>query len=398
MSLKKTKEEIQEELDKKYGSGQLKIVEYLGRNQPCKVVRSCGCCFTPIYRTLKDLNYSFCEHYQQDLMLQNLKEKYSQYFFKILSYKSDKKRSRIRVIGDVDEKSFEVERSYESLLNSFKLSKKELSNLFPIVKRKDITTTSSYHIGISQKAREFFIKECNLLYPFNNYDNIVYNGNKGKVLNILCNKHSIYFNCNYEARDHKKGKGIFCSVCKEDAEIKKQQENSSLWVKRFKQKHGETYDYSSFVYKGSNINSKFLCKEHGIFEQTPTNHLKATFGCQKCGAEASNGFGKAAYTKVCNSRESELYLVKVFNETEVFYKVGITVEGVESRFKNRKRLLDYNFEVIKTIKGAPKDIWDLEQKIHKEFKYTEYKYYPVNEFQGYTECYNSVEPFISYFH
>ena len=397
MSLKKTKEEIQEELDKKYRSGQLKIVEYLGRNQPCKVVRSCGCCFTPIYRTLKDLNYSFCEHYQQDLILENLKEKYPDYSFEILSYKKPKIRSKIKVIGIVSNKPFEVERSYESLIKSFKLSKKELNNLFPVIKHKNTTTTSSYHNSVKQQAREFFISECNLLHSFNNYDQIIYNGNKCKVLNILCKKHEIYFNCNYEARDHKKGKGIFCNECNKEFKIKEQQKQTPVWVEKFKQKHGDTYDYSSFIYNGSNTNSLFTCKEHGVFKQTPINHLKATFGCQICGAEASNGFGKQAYIGVCNGRESELYLIKIYNETETFYKIGITVEGVKSRFKNRKRLIGYKFEIIKTLKKDAEYIWNLEQEIHKKFRNTNYKYIPLNKLQGYTECYSSPEPFYKYF-
>lgn len=397
MSLKKTKEEVQLELDEKYGSGKLSVISYTGRDQPCKIIRYCGCSFTPIYRTLKDLNYSFCEHYQQDLILNNLKEKYPEYSFEILSFKTPKIRTKVRVIGVQNNKSFEVDRSYESLLTSFKLSKKELKILYNTVKPKSMLTVSSYHMGIKQKARECFISECTLLYPFNDYTKIVYNGNKGKVLNILCKKHNQFFNCNYEARSHKKGRGILCTICKEEHQIKNIESKRLEYIERFEEKHGDKYDYSSFIYKGSDINTTFTCSKHGSFEQTPKNHLKNTFGCQICGAEASNGFGKQAYIDVCNGRESELYLVKIYNEAEVFYKVGITVEGVKKRFKNRKRVIGYKFDVIKSLKKDAEYIWNLEQEIHKEFRNTIYKYIPLNKFQGHTECYSSPEPFYKYF-
>ena len=84
-------------------------------------------------------------------------------------------------------------------------------------------------------------------------------------------------------------------------------------------------------------------------------------------------------------------------KNKTFYKIGITVEGVKSRFKNRKRLIGYKFEIIKTLKKDAEYIWNLEQEIHKKFRNTNYKYIPLNKLQGYTECYSSPEPFYKYF-
>lgn len=41
------------------------------------------------------------------------------------------------------------------------------------------------------------------------------------------------------------------------------------------------YGYNEVVYKGRQIKVKIICKEHGIFEQTPCNHI-AKHGCKKC--------------------------------------------------------------------------------------------------------------------
>ncbi|EFX2640874.1 GIY-YIG nuclease family protein [Shigella sonnei] len=49
--------------------------------------------------------------------------------------------------------------------------------------------------------------------------------------------------------------------------------------------HGDKYDYSLVEYKGSNKKVKIICPEHGVFEQTPHNHLDGG-GCRKCGGNA----------------------------------------------------------------------------------------------------------------
>jgi len=45
--------------------------------------------------------------------------------------------------------------------------------------------------------------------------------------------------------------------------------------------HGDTYDYSLVKYITLQTKVKVICPEHGIFEQTPANHLKGS-GCRKC--------------------------------------------------------------------------------------------------------------------
>jgi very-short-patch-repair endonuclease len=49
--------------------------------------------------------------------------------------------------------------------------------------------------------------------------------------------------------------------------------------------HGDKYDYSKVTYKTAKIKIIIGCKDHGEFEQTPSNHLSG-FNCQKC---ANNG-------------------------------------------------------------------------------------------------------------
>lgn len=48
--------------------------------------------------------------------------------------------------------------------------------------------------------------------------------------------------------------------------------------------HGNIYDYSKVNYLSSHKNIIVVCKEHGNFEQSPSNHLSGK-GCMKCGGK-----------------------------------------------------------------------------------------------------------------
>ncbi|MGX0939577.1 putative GIY-YIG superfamily endonuclease/Zn ribbon nucleic-acid-binding protein [Cupriavidus metallidurans] len=45
--------------------------------------------------------------------------------------------------------------------------------------------------------------------------------------------------------------------------------------------HGDRYDYSRAIYSGSNSKLTIVCRTHGPFEQTPSNHYKGK-GCRAC--------------------------------------------------------------------------------------------------------------------
>lgn len=58
------------------------------------------------------------------------------------------------------------------------------------------------------------------------------------------------------------------------------------FIKEFKEKHSDKYDYSLVDYKNRDTKIKIICKLHGVFEQSPRCHLKYS-GCSKCLAERS---------------------------------------------------------------------------------------------------------------
>ena len=56
------------------------------------------------------------------------------------------------------------------------------------------------------------------------------------------------------------------------------------FIEKAKKVYGDRYDYSETKYVGSKIPVKIICKNHGMFEKTPSKHLSGQ-GCPKCSIE-----------------------------------------------------------------------------------------------------------------
>ena len=57
--------------------------------------------------------------------------------------------------------------------------------------------------------------------------------------------------------------------------------NNKEFIKKSKDIHKNKYDYSLVEYKNAHTKVKIICKEYGIFEQTPNSHLNK-HGCSYC--------------------------------------------------------------------------------------------------------------------
>jgi hypothetical protein len=76
----------------------------------------------------------------------------------------------------------------------------------------------------------------------------------------------------------------------------------------------------------------------------------------------------------------------MYNKNESFYKIGITSHPTEKRF-SKSYDVKYNVEVVNEYKSFDAGfIWDLEKKLHREYKTFHYK--PQIYFKGITECFN----------
>ena len=61
--------------------------------------------------------------------------------------------------------------------------------------------------------------------------------------------------------------------------------SSETFIKKSIEQFGDEYDYSLVNYKDNKTPVKFICKKHGIFEQIPQAHLSSKIPCFKCTSE-----------------------------------------------------------------------------------------------------------------
>jgi hypothetical protein len=57
--------------------------------------------------------------------------------------------------------------------------------------------------------------------------------------------------------------------------------NTTKFINRAIQKHGHLYDYDKVIYKKYHTKVSIICPRHGIFNQTPAEHLRGS-ACPKC--------------------------------------------------------------------------------------------------------------------
>lgn len=152
-----------------------------------------------------------------------------------------------------------------------------------------------------------------------------------------------------------------------------------------------TYNIEEYINCYSKI--KVFCKKHGQFICSYNNHAKGR-GCPACGREAIAehnsknpiGWNRSNWDKA--SKESKyftgfkVYLVKMSNENEEFYKIGRTFRSIRNRFKSTP----YKIEKI-YVKEFPSAhiAFNKELEVKKVIKNK--KYIPNKNFDGMQECF-----------
>jgi hypothetical protein len=96
---------------------------------------------------------------------------------------------------------------------------------------------------------------------------------------------------------------------------------------------------------------------------------------------------RAAWIQQQHGRKAVLYVIRVYNEGEAFYKVGVTFD-LSSRFSRLKACYKWRTVARYSSWNAGK-VFDLEQQLHHEFKAL--SYLPAHPFGGKTECYSDCE-------
>lgn len=97
-------------------------------------------------------------------------------------------------------------------------------------------------------------------------------------IKIICKEHGIF----KQIPNNHTSKKFGCQLCGYDKIWNiRGKITTKDFIKRAIKLHNNLYDYSLVEYIHSHVKIKIICKKHGIFKQTPTNHLNRK-GCPYC--------------------------------------------------------------------------------------------------------------------
>lgn len=248
-------------------------------------------------------------------------------------------------------------------------------------------------INISRKHRyntEIFIKKSEKIHGSRyDYTKSVYNGST-EFISIICKTHGEF---KQKASQHLLGQG--CFKCGRKTVSNKLRYTVEDFISKANCIHNYSYDYSLLKnFNGIRDKIKIICKEHGVFVQRANNHLRKQ-KCPKCTIlnrkiiDSNYWHYKnwEVFSKKSKNFDSfKVYVIKCWNDDEVFYKVGRTFCTLKHRFKG-KREMPYNYKILdEIIFKTAKEAYCYEKKLQKEYKNR--KYIPNKKFGGMYECFS----------
>lgn len=143
------------------------------------------------------------------------------------------------------------------------------------------------HVENPENRRDGFIAKARSIHG-NTYDysHVIYKNAKTKV-NIVCRLHGEF----EQTPDRHINQKCGCPACAGNQKL-----NSQTFIEKARKVHGDLYDYSEIHYVNNRTPVTIVCKKHGAFVQTPSNHLRGK-GCKYCAnnlCATSIGFIKKA--------------------------------------------------------------------------------------------------------
>jgi hypothetical protein len=165
-------------------------------------------------------------------------------------------------------------------------------------------TASDQKLSVQQ-----FIERAQALHGKNAYDYsfVQYTNNQTKVV-IICKDHGQF---NQTPACHLSGQGCpICAVSRNGLALSRKA--GLVFEEKALARHGDLYDYTLVEYRLSKTPVKIICKDHGPFLQTPSDHLGGK-GCPSC---AKTGFQP--------DRPAVLYVFNITSPLVQFTGFGIT--------------------------------------------------------------------------
>jgi hypothetical protein len=140
----------------------------------------------------------------------------------------------------------------------------------PVVHIRQQNGCSKCSCNYIPTTEEWILKAKEIHSDKYDYSKVEYMHNKSKVI-IICKTHGEFLQT---PNNHLTGNG--CSKCSG-----KYNYTTDEWINKVKKIHVDKYDYSKVDYKNSVSKIIIICRDHGEFLQTPSDHIQG-YGCSKC--------------------------------------------------------------------------------------------------------------------
>lgn len=249
---------------------------------------------------------------------------------------------------------------------------------------------------INEKFKKLLLDEDINRHPNYNFTESVFTG-QGFPITFRCDLH------NKEITLHKAAylKSIKnrCDECESEFTEFYQIEK---FIAKANRKHNSKFDYSKVKDYSSTKVLTITCPIHGDFKQVAQDHLRSTCGCHACGeeyakaegAKATEGWTREGYINRIKGDTSNVYVIQIEGNGELFYKIGITCNSVWYRFRGKKHLpKEYTITIKHLFNNLDAGVaFDFEKALHEKNHLNRYE--PLIKFAGHTECYKKVPKYI----
>lgn len=267
--------------------------------------------------------------------------------------------------------------------------------MFGLCRKKDSDIgRNCYQISSAVDKTDYLKKHIQFIHG-DRYDlSLVEYVNNATKITIICKEHGSFKTIATSITSRNTG----CIQCGNIEGSSIRIHSINQFINKANEVHEFKYDYSKTVYKRDGLKLIITCPEHGDFYQTASSHKQGQ-GCKKCGriksntylSENPNGWTKTSWEEKANKSKYfdsfKVYIIKCYNETEEFYKIGRTFNTLKKRFKSVA--MPYFYEIIQIEQGTAEEMYKLETKLKQSNK--EYKYIPKIKFDGRHECFTKIE-------
>ncbi|MBT5215885.1 DUF723 domain-containing protein, partial [Candidatus Woesearchaeota archaeon] len=217
----------------------------------------------------------------------------------------------------------------------------------------------------SRKSTQDFIESSRIVHGEKyDYSKVIYTTSPSKVT-IICPEHGEFEQI---ALSHMSGHG--CSRCSSS-----HPRNNKSFILDAKKVHGDRYDYSKVEYKNTKTKIIIICKEHGEFLQTPSEHLVGS-GCIDCAGlrkKTTEQFIEESILK--HGKKYDYSKVKYVNsntKVSIICPVHGEFEQVASQHTSGKGCNDCGYEEAgkKRLKGIDDFITEANEIHNNRYDYT----------------------------